>query len=375
MSESIKTKCGHTDFRHRLLAGTSAFALVSFTCASDIARADDDTDRSTIWIELGAQLEQANGFGNPFAPHFMPEVIADGFTSPLRLQHHLSQSFGEEGAISFQPENSDWVLSASVRYGRATGSTKTHQQTPVSPKQLYLGTYKLPTLFTPNLARYSEVRAANDETHAILDFQAGRDIGLGLLGHSAKSTINFGVRFAQFTSAQTLGMNADPDYSLPAKLTYSRFHHVYTVGSHIQRSFRGFGPSLSWNASAPVIGNTEQGMFALDWGVNAAVLFGRQKAIGHHQTVGTYFKKNLISKYQFTSHIHRSGNPDRSRVITVPNIGGFAGLSYVFPNAKLSIGYRADLFFGAMDGGIDAAKKENVGFYGPFASISVGLGG
>jgi len=46
-----------------------------------------------------------------------------------------------------------------------------------------------------------------------------------------------------------------------------------------------------------------------------------------------------------------------------------------FPNAKISLGYRADLFFGAIDGGIDKVKRENVGFYGPFANISVGIGG
>jgi hypothetical protein len=28
-----------------------------------------------------------------------------------------------------------------------------------------------------------------------------------------------------------------------------------------------------------------------------------------------------------------------------------------------------------MDGGIDTAKMENVGFYGPFASVSVEIGG
>jgi hypothetical protein len=44
-------------------------------------------------------------------------------------------------------------------------------------------------------------------------------------------------------------------------------------------------------------------------------------------------------------------------------------------NAKVKFGYRADLFLGAMDGGIDTAKKENVGFYGPFATVSVGIGG
>jgi hypothetical protein len=59
----------------------------------------------------------------------------------------------------------------------------------------------------------------------------------------------------------------------------------------------------------------------------------------------------------------------------VPDLGGFAGLSWCVPNAKVAIGYRADFFFGAMDGGIDGAHRENVGFYGPFASISVGLGG
>jgi hypothetical protein len=63
------------------------------------------------------------------------------------------------------------------------------------------------------------------------------------------------------------------------------------------------------------------------------------------------------------------------RTIIVPNVGGFAGLSFHVENFKISAGYRADLFFGAMDGGIDAAKSENVGFYGPFATVSVGLGG
>ena len=96
---------------------------------------------------------------------------------------------------------------------------------------------------------------------------------------------------------------------------------------------------------------------------------------GHHQTAGIFYKTNDILKYHFTSHIHRSGNPDRSRTVVVPNVGGFAGASFNFSNAKVSLGYRADFFFGAMDGGIDTAKSENRGFYGPFAIVSVGFGG
>ncbi|HWA31303.1 MAG TPA: hypothetical protein VG867_09400, partial [Rhizomicrobium sp.] len=59
----------------------------------------------------------------------------------------------------------------------------------------------------------------------------------------------------------------------------------------------------------------------------------------------------------------------------VPNLGGFAGVSMRYSNAKLSLGYRGDFFFGALDGGIDTAQRTTVGFYGPFATISLGLGG
>ena len=50
------------------------------------------------------------------------------------------------------------------------------------------------------------------------------------------------------------------------------------------------------------------------------------------------------------------------------------GMSLKFPNAKVSIGYRGDFFFGAMDTGVDTHKTGTTGFYGPFASISFGLG-
>ena len=56
------------------------------------------------------------------------------------------------------------------------------------------------------------------------------------------------------------------------------------------------------------------------------------------------------------------------------NFGGFAGLSWKSDHAKVSIGYRYDTFLNAMDTGIDAAKKSNLTFNGPYASISVGLG-
>ena len=65
----------------------------------------------------------------------------------------------------------------------------------------------------------------------------------------------------------------------------------------------------------------------------------------------------------------------RSHSVAIPNIGGLLGISLKFPNAKVSVGYHADLFFGAMDGGIDSRKSYDRNFYGPFASVSIGLGG
>ena len=65
----------------------------------------------------------------------------------------------------------------------------------------------------------------------------------------------------------------------------------------------------------------------------------------------------------------------RSRNATVPNLGGYIGASVRYQNAKISLGYRADEFFGAMDGGIDSRKSENLGLFGPYANISIGFGG
>jgi hypothetical protein len=65
----------------------------------------------------------------------------------------------------------------------------------------------------------------------------------------------------------------------------------------------------------------------------------------------------------------------RSRSVAIPNVGGFAELSYHYANAKISMGYRADFILGAMDGGIDTRKTYDRNFHGPFATISIGLGG
>jgi iron complex outermembrane recepter protein len=375
MSELINTHDNRATIRWKLLTGASALALASASIG--LANAAD-SDRPQIWIELGGQLNEIHGLGQSYAPPFSSEIVADGFESPLAAQHVLKNGFSEDASISFQPENSDWIFSAVVRYGRSHGGTVRHEQTPGCPCIVtvptssggtYTGTINLPG------HRFSETRPRTGEAHTVLDFDAGKDVGLGLFGQQSTSTFSFGVRIAQFDSKQTLLMRADPDRTIPrAFLKYPQFHHTYDVTSQIDRSFRGLGPSISWNASAPIAGNLADGELAFDWGVNAALLFGRQKMRAHHQTTGMYYKRNIFPKYQITQTIARSGNPDRSRNVTVPDFGGSVGLSYRFTNAKLSIGYRYDKFLNAFDSGIDTRATSNLTFNGPYASISIGIG-
>ena len=63
----------------------------------------------------------------------------------------------------------------------------------------------------------------------------------------------------------------------------------------------------------------------------------------------------------------------RSRRVTVPNLGGYIGASVIYTNSKVSLGYRADTFFNAIDGGQETAKSYNRGFYGPYLNVSLGF--
>ena len=120
------------------------------------------------------------------------------------------------------------------------------------------------------------------------------------------------------------------------------------------------------------------GELSFDWGVNAAI-FVRPATRGNppsdDRAISSPSKYAPVTQQLHIYRIPITIDRTRSRTVTVPNVGGFAGASFRIENFKISAGYRADLFFGAMDGGIDTAKKENVGFYGPFASVSVGIGG
>jgi len=389
MSELMNTDYGASGFRWELLATVSALALLTTVAKpQDSYARDSDRDRPTVWIELGGQLERNDGTGAPFAPaftQFKPTPPTFETASPVALQHAPRYSKGAEAAITIAPAGSDWSFSALIRYGRSNGKKHAIAQTHPERSKYFGPTYgHQPMPASQQVPQFADTTVRLSESHTILDFQAGKDVGLGLFGHDSTSIFSVGVRFAQFTSRadvkvrtrqniQVGNMLPDPKYFPSYKF------HTYYMRANNERSFHGIGPSLSWQASEPVTGNLQDGEFAVDWGLNGAILFGRQKAKLHHQTTDSYYKgrKYYAPSGNFGTHYKRYpavlGNPQRSHSVVVPNIGAFAGLSYRIENFKVSAGYRADFFFNATDGGIDTRQQFDRSFHGPFALFSVGL--
>jgi hypothetical protein len=385
MSELMNTK-EQSSGKWHLLTSVSAAALIALFPQS--ASAGDD--RPTVWIEVGAQLERLTNGQESFAPLFVTPLLENPFTPPAEVQRPPRYSFGQEGRISFQPEGSDWSFTAAIRYGRSNSSGNVHEETsPASAHAVQsaplLGIYET-GLVAPTTERFATTASRTQDTHLVLDFMAGKDVGLGAFGAHGSSTFSAGVRFAQFTSRSKVRIDADPDFAFSYKYLTSIFGipgyfklpaqswNLYSGKMQLARSFTGAGPKLEWDANATLFGDQGSGAVTFDWGLNGALLFGRQKVSAHHETMA---HRNLELSHGplptlYPTKVH---DTSRSRSVVVPNIGGFAGLSMRFPNAKVSFGYRVDAFFGAMDGGIDTRKTYDRDFYGPFATISIGLGG
>lgn len=363
----------------RQLLGTASLVAIALHSGDVRAAA---SERPAIWIEAGWQAERITGKDESFSPSFAGDLTDAGFPSPVRLEYPSPYGVGAEGKLSLQPQGSNWVLAVSARYGRMTGKKSEHQQTSPEPIHFLAKPSATPATFIPAVRAYSDVKTSNEETHTIVDFAVGRDFGLGLFSPNSTSNFNLGVRYAQFHSRSSNVFGADPRYDIHFKYvprihgsfpTYKSYH-LDKATEYSARSFHGVGPTIEWNASTPLMGDAEEGELTIDWGVNAALLFGRQKANIQHQTVVAHHYGNFFSP---STEVTNNAPPprNRSRSVTVPNLGGFAGVSYKFTSAKISVGYRADQFFGAVDSGIDIHKSRDVGFFGPFATVSIGLGG
>ena len=347
MRELINKDDNRATIRWKLLTSASAFALAATISSSDAA-----TDRPLIWLQASGQFDQLADSQSVWVPEFVPGrpvgPLADQYTS---IQKNPKTGFDADASILFQPQDSDWSLRASVRIGKARqpGSVLVSQHMPSHGKY----------------STHYGATSHNNESHEVIDFQAGKDVGLG-----GGSTIRAGVRIADLRSRSDVHVSTNVPIS-----TSTAFNDA---SSRISRRFAGVGPSLAWDGSVPIAGAAQDGQLAVDWSAAASFLFGRQTT--KENTEATYQgRTTTITEYGHNNHktgVRQQIQNTRSRTrnVTVPNLGGSIGISYRWPAARVSLGYRADMFFGAIDGGIATRKSENRGFFGPFVSISIGVG-
>lgn len=395
--------------RSHLLATVSVLALLT-TGISEGPAAASDASNPAVWIEIGLHSDQVKDSNKGFALPFGDLVQQAGAAGSFFGFMNLSRSNGEDGRISFRPDDTDWVFSATVRYGRAQGKGHFHQSEALTTNPFLafhttIPTYPFPyhrTVYKPlrETASWVDADTVSAETHYTLDFEAGRDVGLGLFGRGSVSTFSAGVRFAQFTSALNVkNFDSQPDvhlshfqYMHPTLAFFpsgvktvpwyfsgnSEVWHDLAGNPHSSHNFVGIGPTISWDASAPLAGNPDSNGFSLDWSLNAALLFGKQKNNIHHKTVGPgecYGPRPVLNARCVAPPAYQNTSTARStKNVTVPNLGGSIGISYRLRNMKVNVGYRADYFFRVLDTGLPGQGAITRGFAGPFASISVGLG-
>ena len=341
---------------------------------------DKDGKRPPLWIELGGNFAQLVDEWQHYRPSF-ESLIPGNLPSPTGIEKSPAAGFDWEGKLSFQPEDSDWVLKAGVRYGRTGTNTRVHQSLPPSHYKKYITgpictrLHFCTRTITASVNKLVDAHMSASEEHAMLDFTAGKEVGLGMFGAGSRGSVAAGVRKVDFDTHAFSDLNSNPNWTPTVTPPYfiTIAHDVWDGTSDEHRSFHGLGPEATWDADMPVLGAPDMGEVTVDWGLNAAVLFGRQRADIVRKTSDLHC--SLSFPYRGCTNSYLSHKFSRSRQVTVPNLGGYAGLSMRYQNAKVSFGYRADMFFGAMDGGQDTARQYGRGFFGPYASVSIGLGG
>ena len=194
MSELIKKNDNRATIRWKLLTGASALALTAYVSSASLANAED-SDRPQVWIELGGQLSRLQDSQEIYAPRFVA-LTPSTFSPPQKAERPPLYRHRRKRTISFQPEDSDWIFSASIRYGRAGSSKHVHHQTypgayPKYVKAFYGTSTRRICQFTyplnqPFAARFTDAQVKQSENHAILDFQAGKDLGWDCSGRKRR---------------------------------------------------------------------------------------------------------------------------------------------------------------------------------------------
>lgn len=238
-------------------------------------------------------------------------------------------------------------------------------------------------------SNYGAAAVDEREKHLLVDFQVGRNLGIG---SSSAGTVSAGLRYASFQSKSVLSQSGIPDWQLPedcfdggfsaqcGKYSKPATRTEYVGGMTSDREFKGFGPFASWQAATRLMGAERGGRLDLDWGVSAGILFGKQTAVVEVSEASATFRQTYFEHiFQGDTNPLTSDSQTieykRSEATTVGTLGAQLGLHYRWGAAGIGAGYRWNRYFGVVDGGIEQKRDYDRTLDGPYLSIRVGFGG
>jgi outer membrane receptor protein involved in Fe transport len=342
-----------------------------------------------LTVELGGQVQRQDAPNELIVPSSFA-ALPDALNSTAAAQDRdLDWGDGRSVKLTYQPDGSPWKVSAGVRYGKTNrATTRLHSDfvTTYHACAFVAGTFGARFLCDPASPAYnplttnytatslSDVTSRSHEEHTIVDFAVGRDVDLGLA-----STFGLGLRYASLDSHTDLDGRGKGGWIVPDAWFNTG---VSAVGPEIHlradREFKGFGPTLNWDAAARLFGSEEQGHLDLDWSITGGVLFGKQKA----DITGTQVVQAFHGIPSLYAAIPAVGDPvpsdataSHSKSVSVPVVDASLGLSYAVQRVKVSTGYRWERYYDAIDGGYQEHKSYDRTFDGPYFKIAVGFGG
>ena len=162
-----------------------------------------------------------------------------------------------------------------------TAYKQKHQQTPNAKIPLHVslfGPAQIQGSYYPySHLKFADAKASQSESHTVLDFQAGKDVGLGMFGSHGSSVLSAGVQFRQFGSKSNTAVRALPDLQYPTApinsfaalqhTEYNKYTFTPTLPWRtVSEAFRGIGPSVAWSSSARLANVSDSGELTLDFG-------------------------------------------------------------------------------------------------------------
>jgi hypothetical protein len=302
--------------RRYLLGTASGAALFG---SAPFAFADTPTI-DHIYLDVSGQYTMTGGHTN-WAP---PDILT------LSGEPKIGVKSGFDGRGDLALQSGNWYLTLSADFARTGGSKASINENRYASR-----------LYTSTQFHRDGV-AKHTESHTVVDFTLGKDVGLGMFGLDGSSIISLGVRYAHFVARTrahmhyfTYGVYHTASGSIP------RFDYSSAFDRQIDRQFVGWGPVITWKGKAPVAPD-----FGFSWGLTAAAVAG-----------GRSFEVD--------------GLKIRHREVISPQVGGYVGLDWRMPDSPLDLmlGYRGDAYFNIIDEGFTVGKYGDRISHGPFVQI------